>query len=325
VKYLITGGGGFIGSHLAESYLSGRDAVTIIDDFSTGRVDNIRSLLEHPDLSVVNDSILDEHLLDRLVDQADVVVHLAAAVGVKYIVDHPVRGITVNIHGTHNVLKCAARYGTKVVIASSSEVYGKGVRIPFSESDDILLGPSTVNRWSYAASKLVDEFLALGYAQEYGVPVVVARLFNTVGPRQTGAYGMVIPRLTGQALRGEPLTVYGDGSQRRCFCHVRDVARALLALASEPEAVGQVFNVGGTEEVSIATLAQRILEATQSRSAIEYVSYADAYGANFEDIQRRVPDITRITSVVGWRPEVALDQILFDVRDDLLMVNAQNT
>lgn len=317
MRYLITGGAGFIGSHLTELCLSQHNAVTILDDLSTGRVENVRAHLDHPDVRLVRDTILNEPVVDALVREADVVVHLAAAVGVKAIVDHPVAGIETNVQGTHTMLKCAARYGTKVLVASSSEVYGKGVHVPFGESDDIQLGPSSVNRWSYAASKLVDEFLALGYAQEHGLPVVIVRLFNTVGPHQTGAYGMVIPRLTAQALRGEPLTVYGDGSQQRCFCDVRDVARALLALLHEPNAQGQVFNVGGTEEVSIEQLAQRIRAVTGSQSAIMHIPYAEVYGRDFEDIRRRAPDIARIRNLVQWQPEIPLDTTLADVRDTL--------
>lgn len=317
MRYLITGGAGFIGSHLTELCLLQHDAVTIIDDMSTGKVENILPFLARPRISLVRETVLHESVLDGLVRDADVVVHLAAAVGVKYIVDHPVLGIDTNVQGTHNVLKSAARYGKKVLVASSSEVYGKGVHIPFNESDDILLGPSTVSRWSYAASKLVDEFLALGYAQEYNLPVVVVRLFNTVGPRQTGAYGMVIPRLTRQALQGEVLTVYGDGTQQRCFCDGRDVARAIVALIKEPRAVGNVFNVGGTEEISIEALAQRVVAITRSKSAIKHVPYGDVYGTAFEDIRRRVPDTSRIRNLVGWVPEIALDTTLSDVRDEV--------
>lgn len=317
MRYLITGGAGFIGSHLAELCLREGHSVTAVDDLSTGRRENIAPLLTNPDFTFVNESILNEVVLDRLVNEAEVVIHLAAAVGVKMIVDDPVRGIEVNVQGTHHVLKSAGRYNTKVIVASSSEVYGKGVKIPFSESDDILLGPSSVSRWSYAASKMVDEFLALGYARQYGVPAIVVRLFNTVGPRQTGAYGMVIPRLTTQALRGEPLTVYGDGNQQRCFCDVRDVARALLGLAGEPRAVGQVFNVGGREEVSIAELATRIIAVTESASTLTYVPYTEAYNTDFEDIRRRVPNIARIEGLIGWTPRIPLDTILKDVRDSL--------
>ncbi|MGH2484508.1 MAG: NAD-dependent epimerase/dehydratase family protein, partial [Ktedonobacterales bacterium] len=265
----------------------------------------------------IEGDVRDHDAVKRALEGVDRLVHLAAAVGVKMIVDDPVHGIVVNVQGTHNVLKSAGRYNPKVIVASSSEVYGKGVKIPFTESDDILLGPSSVNRWSYAASKMVDEFLALGYARQYGVPAIVVRLFNTVGPRQTGAYGMVIPRLTTQALRGEPLTIYGDGAQQRCFCDVRDVARALLGLAAEPRAVGQVFNVGGREEVSIAELAARILAVTESASNLTYVPYAEAYNADFEDIRRRVPNIARIEGLIGWTPRIPLDTILKDVRDSL--------
>lgn len=315
---LITGGAGFIGSHLAELCLAQGAHVSVIDDLSTGRIENVKPLLQHSEFTFVRETVLNEAVLDRLVADADVVVHLAAAVGVKLIVDHPVQSVEVNIQGTHNVLKCAARYRSAVLVASSSEVYGKGVNIPFSESDDILLGPSTVTRWSYAASKMVDEFLTLGYVQEFDLPAIVVRLFNTVGPRQTGAYGMVIPRLMSQALRGESLTVYGDGSQRRCFCDVRDVARALAGLVTEPRAIGHVLNVGGSEETSIDALAHRVLAMTGSNSTIRYIPYSEAYNANFEDIRRRVPDTTRIHQLIGWQPRIPLDTILVDIRDAMI-------
>lgn len=313
--FLITGGAGFIGSYLAESLLSKEQRVLAIDNLSTGRLSNIQHLLGSRNFQFVRASILDDVVLDRLASEADVVVHLAAAVGVKLIVEDPVHTIETNVVGTEAVLKSSLRYGCRVLLASTSEVYGKGSRIPFREDDDVLLGATRHSRWAYAASKMVDEFLGLAYYREYRLPVTVVRLFNTVGPRQTGRYGMVIPRLVGQALHGEPLTVFGDGAQQRCFCDVRDAVRAIEDLASHPDAAGQVFNVGGTNEITIKALAERILEITGSASPIRYVPYADAYGPGFEDMQRRVPDVSRIAALTGWAPSIGLDETLISVRD----------
>jgi nucleoside-diphosphate-sugar epimerase len=313
--YLITGGAGFIGSYLAELLLAKEQRVLAIDDLSTGRLSNVEHLFPDPNFHFARASILDEVVLDRLASQADIVVHLAAAVGVKLIVEDPVRTIETNVVGTEAVLRASLRYGCRVLLASTSEVYGKGSRIPFREDDDVLLGATIHSRWAYAASKMVDEFLGLAYFREYSLPVVVLRLFNTVGPRQTGRYGMVIPRLVGQALHAEPLTVFGDGSQRRCFCDVRDAVRAIVDLSSHPDAGGQVFNIGGTKEISIKALAERVLQITQSASTITYIPYAEAYAPGFEDMRRRVPDISRLGNLTGWKPTIDLDETLASVRD----------
>jgi len=309
-RVLITGGAGFIGSHLAEQLLDSGMEVAVLDDLSTGRFENIAHLVGRPGFSFAIDSITNAIVLDRLASECDAIVHLAAAVGVKLVVERPVHTIETNIMGVESVLKAAARYRAKVIIASTSEVYGKGVRVPFREDDDVVLGPTSRHRWAYAASKMVDEFLALAYHQKYGLPVIVVRLFNTVGPRQTGRYGMVIPRFVRQALANEPLTVYGDGSQSRCFCDVSDTVRALEALLDEERAVGQVFNVGSTEEVTILDLAKRVKQLAHSASPIMFVPYDKAYAPGFEDMQRRVPDISRIRSLIGWEPRYDLDAIL---------------
>lgn len=309
-NFLITGGAGFIGSHLAEALLKAGHDVTAIDNLSTGRIENIQPLLTAARFHFVRASITDEIVMDRLASQADIIVHLAAAVGVQLIVQHPVHSIETNVMGTEAVLRAALRYRCRVLLASTSEVYGKGYRIPFRESDDVLLGPTDKNRWAYAASKMIDEFLGLAYHREYGLEVIPFRLFNTVGPRQTGQYGMVIPRFVQQALRNEPLTVYGDGSQCRCFCDVRDVVAALCGLAACPQAVGQLFNIGNTEEISMRALAEKIKTLTGSRSEIVLVPFEQAFGPGFEDMQRRVPDTERIHALLGWTPQHSLDQIL---------------
>lgn len=309
-RVLITGGAGFIGSHLAEKLLDSGMQVAVLDDLSTGRFENIAHLVGRPGFSFAIDSITNAIVLDRLASESDAIIHLAAAVGVKLVVERPVHTIETNIMGAEAVLKAAARYRAKVLIASTSEVYGKGVRAPFREDDDVVLGPTSRNRWAYAASKMVDEFLALAYHQKYDLPVVVVRLFNTVGPRQTGRYGMVIPRFVQQALAGKPITVYGDGSQSRCFCDVSDTVRALEALLLTEQAVGQVFNVGSTEEVTILELAQRVKKLTGSASPITFIPYDKAYAPGFEDMQRRVPDTTRIQTTIGWQPRHDLNSIL---------------
>ncbi len=314
-RILITGGAGFIGSHLAEQLLDSGKEVAILDNLSTGRFENIAHLVGRPGFSFAIASITDTPVLDRLASESQAIVHLAAAVGVKLVVEQPVQTIETNIMGAEAVLKAAARYRAKVLIASTSEVYGKGVRVPFREDDNVVLGPTSRNRWAYAASKMVDEFLGLAYFQKYDLPVVIARLFNTVGPRQTGRYGMVIPRFVGQALRNEPITVYGDGSQSRCFCDVSDTVRALEALLEQKEAVGRVFNVGSTEEISILELARRVKSRLNSDSPIQFIPYDQAYAPGFEDMQRRVPDITRIHALLGWRPRLNLDDILQRVAD----------
>lgn len=314
---LITGGAGFIGSHLADALLAQGHRVLAIDNLSTGRLDNIRQLLNHPNFHFACASITYEVVLDRMASQAGLIVHLAAAVGVKLIVEHPVHTIETNVMGTEAVLQAGRRYGCRVLIASTSEVYGKGNGIPYSEEDDVVLGATSKSRWAYAASKMVDEFLGLAYQREYGLPVVLLRLFNTVGPRQTGRYGMVIPRFVNQALRGEPLTVYGDGTQSRCFCDVSDVVRAIIGLAQHPEAPGRVYNIGGSEEVSIRELAERVKIVTESNSEIVHIPYTEAYPQGFEDMRRRVPDTTRIHALLGWHPQLSLEQILVRVRNDL--------
>ena len=286
----------------------------MIDNLSTGQIKNIAHHLSNPNFHFVRASISDEIVLDRLASQSDVIIHLAAAVGVKLIVEEPVHTIETNIMGTEVVLKAAVRYRCRALIASTSEVYGKGSRIPFSEDDDVLLGATSKNRWSYAASKMVDEFLALAYQQQFGVEAVPFRLFNTVGPRQSGRYGMVIPRFVRQALRGEAITVYGDGTQQRCFCDARDVVQALTGLAHHPHAPGYVYNVGSTEEVSIMELAERVKGLTGSRSQIVTVPYEQAYASpGFEDMMRRVPDTSRIQELIGWQATRTLDDILQSV------------
>ena len=311
--FLVTGGAGFIGSHLAEKILAGGDRVLAIDDLSTGSLDNIAGLHDHPRFRFARASIEDAVVLERMSSEADVVVHLAAAVGVQLIIEHPVHTIETNVMGTEEVLRAALRYGCRVLVASTSEVYGKGSKIPFVEEDDVLLGATSHSRWAYAASKMVDEFLGLAYWREYGLPVVPFRLFNTIGPRQTGRYGMVVPRFVRQALAGEPITVYGDGTQQRCFCDVRDVVVAILGLAEHAEAPGRVYNIGGSEEISILELAERIRKLTGSDSSIEMVPYSEAYAPGFEDMQRRVPSTERINALIGWQPSRALDEILQDV------------
>jgi UDP-glucose 4-epimerase len=310
---LITGGAGFIGSHLAEALLARGEKVTVIDDLSTGSVRNIDLHRNHPHYSYHIASIMDRPLMTELVDRCDRVFHLAAAVGVRLIVERPVASIETNIRGTEIVLELAARKLRPVLIASSSEVYGKGVRIPFSEDDDVLLGPSTRPRWSYACSKMIDEFLALAYWQERRMPVVIARLFNTVGPRQAAQYGMVIPRFVRQALANEPLTVYGDGSQTRAFVHVSDTVRALVGLMDCDAAAGQVFNVGSTEEITIADLARLIIARTGSTSTLQFLPFEQAYDANFEDLTRRVPDLTRISRLIGFQPSFTIEQVIDQV------------
>lgn len=309
-KILITGGAGFIGSHLAELLLHQGHWVVAIDNLSTGRIENMAHLRPLPHFQFVRETITNAQVLDRLASQADIIIHLAAAVGVQLIVENPVHTIETNVMGTEMVLKTANRYGCKVLIASTSEVYGKGVAVPFREEDDRLMGPTTRNRWAYATSKAVDEFLGLAYHQQFGLPVVIMRFFNTVGPRQSGQYGMVVPRFVRQALRNEPLTVFGDGRQSRCFGDVADVIKGVVGLAEHPQAVGQVFNIGNTQEVTILDLATRVIALTNSRSEIKFIPYDKAYAPGFEDMQRRVPSIDKIAKLTGYRPEHNLDDIL---------------
>ncbi len=312
---LITGGAGFIGSHLSERLLERGYRVVVIDNLSTGRLENIRHLIGRSDFQFVRADIQNEVVLDRLASESQYVVHLAAAVGVKLIVERPVFTIETNVLGTEHVLKTALRYGSRVLIASTSEVYGKGSRVPFAEEDDVLLGSTSKSRWAYAASKMIDEFLGLAYQREYGLPVVPFRLFNTVGPRQTGHYGMVVPRFVAAARKGAPITVYGDGTQSRCFCDVSDVVTGIVQLLEHPDSPGRVFNIGGNEEVSINALAERARAATASASRIDYLPYSEAYAPGFEDMQRRVPDTGRLHALTGWKPTIDLDGILKRVSD----------
>tara|TARA_B100001146_G_C16191967_1_gene439564 strand:- start:424 stop:1407 length:984 start_codon:yes stop_codon:yes gene_type:complete len=311
--FFLTGGAGFIGSHLTEAILAGGDRVLSIDNLSTGSMDNVTHFLGHPNHRFEQASITDRGVMERMASEADVIVHLAAAVGVKLIVEHPVQTIETNVMGTEEILRVALRNKCRVLIASTSEVYGKGSKFPFAEEDDVLLGATSKSRWAYAASKMVDEFLGLAYWREFGLDVVPFRLFNTIGPRQTGQYGMVVPRFIRQALGGEPITVYGDGNQRRCFCDVRDVVPAILGLAGHSDAPGRVYNIGGTEEVSIQELAERVVEMTGSDSQITKVPYSEAYAPGFEDMERRVPDTERIHELLGWKPKRDLREILSDV------------
>jgi len=313
--YLLTGGAGFIGSHLAERLLSIGHRVLALDNLSTGSANNIAHLLKHERYQFVRAEITDANVIDRMASESDVIVHLAAAVGVKLIVERPVATIETNVMGTEQILKAALRYNCRILLASTSEVYGKGHKFPFSEDDDVLLGPTCRTRWGYAASKMLDEFLGLAYHREYGLDVVIFRLFNTVGARQTGRYGMVIPRFVRQAMAGEPITVYGDGEQRRCFCDVRDVIRAMTGLAGSAEAVGRVFNIGNREEVSMNQLAERIKTLIGSDSPIVHIPYDEAYLPGFEDMQRRVPCTKRIESLLRWSPDYTLDDILKSVHD----------
>ena len=310
MNVLVTGGAGFIGSHLAERLLDDGHAVAAIDDLSTGTITNVDHLRPHPNFSYTIDTIFNEPRLAEQIDRCDVVVHLAAAVGVRLIVEAPVRTIETNVHGTELVLRHASKKRKLVVIASTSEVYGKRAQVPFHEASDLLLGSPHRHRWAYACSKAIDEFLGLAYWKERRLPVVVVRLFNTVGPRQTGRYGMVLPTFVRQALAGEPLTVFGDGSQTRSFADVSDVVRALAGLLDEPRAVGDVFNVGNPEEISIRALAELVKEVTGSRSDVVTVPYERAYAAGFEDMPRRLPDISKIRGLTGWRPTLTLRDVL---------------
>lgn len=315
--YLITGGAGFIGGHLAEPLLERGDRVVALDDLSTGRLSNLDHLGGHANFRFVQGSVLDELMVDELAHTSDVIVHLAAAVGVQLIVDQPLRSFTTNIRGTEIVLDAAHRYRRKVLVASTSEIYGKNGHGPLRETDDRLIGSPSVARWGYSTAKAVDEVLAFAYHRERALPALIARLFNTVGPRQSPAYGMVIPRFVRQALQGEPLTVHGDGKQTRCFGHVSDVVDALVRLLDNECAVGDVFNVGnGGEEISILELAERVVELTGFDSEIELVPYEDAYESGFEDMRRRVPDTTKLERLTGWSPKRSLDEILEEVIEE---------
>ena len=312
-RYLITGGAGFIGSHLTERLLDAGHDVTVLDDLSTGRVSNLSAIAAHPKLQIIRDSITSERTVDLAVANCDVVFHLASAVGVKLVVDQPVQTIRTIIRGTENVVDAAYRYNRPVLITSSSEVYGKGTRVPFHEDDDVVMGATTHTRWCYAYAKGVDEFLGIAYHRQFGLPVTIVRLFNTVGPRQVGMYGMVLPRFVEAAINGTPIQIYGDGKQSRCFCHVSDVADALVRLMNTPAARGQVFNLGANEEVTIEALAKRVIAVTNSSSSIEYVPYEVAYGEGFDDLPRRVPALDKIKAAINFEPKWSLDRIIESV------------
>lgn len=309
-SFLVTGGAGFIGSHLVEALLQRGDSVTVLDNLSTGRLSNLDAVGGHPSFRFVQASILDEPAVNDAVHQTDAVIHLAAAVGVKLIVDQPLRSFLTNIRGTEIVLDACHRFRRPILIASTSEIYGKNNSDGLTETSDRILGAPSVARWSYSTSKAADEVLAYAYFKERQLPIVIGRFFNTVGPRQTAAYGMVLPTLVGQALRGEPLSVHGDGLQSRCFCHVDDTVDAILRLQDTPAAIGEVFNVGRAEEITIVDLAKEIIRRTGSSSTIEFVPYEIAYESGFEDMRRRVPDTTKLTEYTGWRSTRSLDQIL---------------
>lgn len=317
MKVLITGGAGFIGSHLAEALLERGDEVYVLDDLSTGSIDNIEHLKGRKGFSYTVDTVINERVTAEEVDRVDVVFHLAAAVGVRLIVESPVHTIETNVHGTETILKVANKKKKRVFLASTSEVYGKSTEFPFRETADLVMGPTSKGRWSYACSKAIDEFLGLAYYKEKKLPVTIIRLFNTVGPRQTGRYGMVIPNFVRQALAGQPITVYGDGSQSRCFTDVSDVVRALLALLDYEHAAGEVFNIGSQQEVTITDLANKVKAMTGSESEIVFVPYEKAYEEGFEDMPRRVPDTSKIAKAIGYEPEVSLDEIIQRVIDHL--------
>jgi len=313
MKALITGGAGFIGSHLTDEFINSKHQVIALDNLSTGKLQNVAHLENNPDFELVVGTVLNENLVDKLVEKCDVIFHLAAAVGVELIVKEPLESLTTNIKGSEIVLEMANRYHKKILITSSSEIYGKNVNGPLKEDDDRILGSPLKVRWSYSTAKAVDEMLAYVYWKEKKVPSIIVRLFNTVGPRQTGAYGMVMPRFISQALKNEPITVYGTGKQSRCFVHVKDVVKALTKLIEEPKAVGEVFNIGSQEEITIEQLAKEIVKITKSNSKIEFIPYEKAYEEGFEDMQRRVPDITKINNLIGFRPTYALPEIIEDI------------
>ncbi|MBN1796322.1 MAG: GDP-mannose 4,6-dehydratase [Sedimentisphaerales bacterium] len=317
MKILVTGGAGFIGSHLVERLLDDEHSVTVLDDLSTGNIDNLSFAEGKKDFHFVRGSVRDPKTVDKLVKKSDVIYHLAAAVGVQLIVDEPVRTIETNIHGSEVVLEAANRYKRKVLIASSSEVYGKSENIPFNEDDDSVLGSTRFSRWSYACSKAVDEFLAFAYYEQFNLPVVIVRIFNTVGPRQSGRYGMVLPRFVESALKNEPICIYGTGRQSRCFAGVSDVVGGFIALMDSSETAGKVFNIGTDEEITIEALADRVIEKIQSKSQKRFLSYEEAYGKKFDDMMRRVPSLERIKKAIGYEPKWTLDKILDSVINDI--------
>lgn len=317
MKALITGGAGFIGSHLAERLLQTGHEVVVIDNLSTGSLDNLKNIQDNPKFRFVYDNIRNSETMHVLIEQCDMVFHLAAAVGVQMIVDRPVHTIETNIHGTEVVLEIANKFRTKVLLASSSEVYGKSEAVPFHEDDDTVLGSTKFSRWSYACSKAIDEFLGQAYYEQYGLPVVITRFFNTVGPRQTGQYGMVIPRFVKRALKNEPILIYGTGQQTRCFGYVGDVIDGVMALMNHPDAAGRVYNIGSTEEITIEALADKIIKMTTSKSEKKFISYEEAYGKPFDDMMRRMPCLDRIKETVGYEPKATLEQTLRIIIDDV--------
>jgi len=317
MKALITGGAGFIGSHLAEKLLGKGSKVCVLDDLSTGKLENIAHLRSNPNFELVIGTVLDSFLVDKLAERSDVIFHLAAAVGVELIVKKPLESLTTNIKGSETVLEMAYRYNKKILITSTSEIYGKNINGPLSETDDRILGSPLKTRWGYSTAKAVDEMLAYVYWKEKGLPSIIVRLFNTVGPRQTGAYGMVMPRFIEQALDNEPITVYGTGKQSRCFLHVKNAVQALIKLIAEPSAIGEVFNIGSQEEITIEQLAKEIIKIAGSRSKIKYIPYEKAYEEGFEDMQRRIPDITKINKLIGFKPTYTLSEIIKDIMDYL--------
>jgi UDP-glucose 4-epimerase len=323
MKYLVTGGAGFIGSHLCERLLDDGHEILVLDDLSTGRHENVAQAESNERFRFMLGSVNDADLVTECIRQCDAVFHLASAVGVRLIIDQPVRTIETIVGGTDTVLRASARYRKPVLITSSSELYGKSERVPFREDDDRVLGPTTQRRWSYACAKALDEFLALAHWHEHRLPVVIARLFNAVGPRQTGQYGMVLPRFVAQGLAGEAITVYGDGKQTRCFCHVRDIAAALPKLLDLPKARGQIYNLGSDEEVTILDVAERVKRITGDRSKILLVAYEEAYVEGFEDMRRRVPNLTKISEAIGFRPTCTLDDILADIIEDTRSVSGE--
>ena len=318
MRALITGGAGFIGSHLADHLLDRGDQVVLLDDLSTGRLANIEHLNDRSDAEFVLGSILNTELIDEVVSRVDAVFHLAAAVGVNLIVEKPLESLMTNIRGTETVIEMAHKYDKRLLVMSTSEIYGKNTSDSLSEDDDRILGSPLKSRWSYSEAKAIDEILAYTYWREKGLEAVIIRLFNTVGPRQTGSYGMVIPRFVGQALRNEPITIFGDGNQTRCFCHVGDIVEGLVALSEHPEAFGKVFNLGGGKEVAIRELAERVIKLAGSQSSLEFIPYDAAYEAGFEDMDRRVPNTTRAMQLVGFEPSASLDDIIRSVIDDQL-------
>ena len=313
MRYLITGGAGFIGSHLTETLLSRGDRVTILDDLSTGTNKNLIEVKDK--IEFYNGSILNKSLIDKLVSESDYIVHLAAALGVLTIVNKPLESLKINLQGTENVLEVADKYKKSVLIASTSEIYGKNSKVPLNEEDDRIIGHPLKSRWSYSEAKAVDESLAYFYYQEHKLPIRIVRFFNTVGPRQVGQYGMVVPRFVSAAIKNEPLQVYGSGDQIRCFCHVKDTVRALLMVMDSHKAIGQVFNIGNNQQISIMDLAKKVIEITGSKSKIKKIPYSEAYAEGFEDMQRRVPDIFKINNVLGWSPEIGLEEIIRDIAD----------